>query len=57
MRIGSLLNAVDRTCVLMHGCSLLLIACGLLQHVLMAGRRHDQLLLLLLVFLPVCTTC
>ena len=50
MRVGSLLNAVDRTVVLVDVRGLLLLIAGsLLLHV--RGLGHDQLLLLLLLLL------
>ena len=52
MSIGSLLDAVDRACVLMDVCGLLLLVAGrLLLHVLMPRCRHNELLLLVLLLI------
>ena len=50
MGVSSLLNAIDRACVLVDVCGLLLLIAGrLLLHVLMPRSRHDKLLLLVLL--------
>ena len=52
MSISSLLDAIDRACVLMDVCSLLLlVASRLLLHVLMPRGRHNELLLLVLLLI------
>ena len=52
MSISSLLDAIDRACVLMDVCGLLLlIASRLLLHVLMPRGRHNELLLLVLLLI------
>ena len=52
MSICSLLDAVDRACVLMDVCGLLLLVAGrLLLHVLMPRGRHNELLLLVLLLI------
>ena len=52
MSISSLLDAIDRACVLMDVCGLLLLVAGrLLLHVLMPRGRHNELLLLVLLLI------